>query len=151
MRSGMAIFTTVVVAAAIAFVVTGFAASTDSAHTPAPLPVNQASYLGVYDHGALQTYQPIAAFTRAIGKQSNLGGYYSGWGEPFESAFAERVRRHNAITILQWDPTLASVPKIASGGYDSYLRSFADSVRTFGHPVVIGFGHEMNDNWYSWG
>ena len=37
------------------------------------------------------------------------------------------------------------------GDYDNYLRSFADSVRDFGQPVVIGFGHEMNANWYSWG
>ena len=52
---------------------------------------------------------------------------------------------------MQWDPTLASVSKIAAGGYDSYLRSFARSIRAFGHPVVIGFGHEMNAYWYSWG
>ena len=61
------------------------------------------------------------------------------------------MRRHGAITLLQWDPTLASVPRIAAGGYDRYLRSFADSVRAFGGPVVIGFGHEMNAYWYSWG
>jgi hypothetical protein len=24
-------------------------------------------------------------------------------------------------------------------------------VRDFGHPVIIGFGHEMNASWYSWG
>jgi len=28
---------------------------------------------------------------------------------------------------------------------------FARAVRDFGHPVVIGFGHEMNADWYSWG
>ena len=49
------------------------------------------------------------------------------------------------------DPTYASIPAIAGGGYDHYLRTFADSVRDFGHPVVIGFGHEMNADWYSWG
>ena len=49
------------------------------------------------------------------------------------------------------DPTYASIPAIAAGSYDRYLRSFADSVRSFGHPVVIGFGHEMNADWYSWG
>ena len=48
-------------------------------------------------------------------------------------------------------PTYASVPAIAAGAYDGYLRSYADSVRDFGHPVVIGFGHEMNAPWYSWG
>jgi hypothetical protein len=45
---------------------------------------------------------------------------------------------------MQWDPGRASVTKLAVGGYDSYLRSFADSVRKFGYPVVVGFGHEMN-------
>ena len=77
--------------------------------------------------------------------------YYGGWGEPFEVSFAATVSRHDAITLLQWDPTFASVPRIAVGGYDGYLRSFADSVRAFGSPVVIGFGHEMNAYWYSWG
>ena len=49
------------------------------------------------------------------------------------------------------DPTGASVAAIADGTYDQYLRSYADSVRDFGHAVVIGFGHEMNATWYSWG
>jgi mannan endo-1,4-beta-mannosidase len=115
------------------------------------LPVTPASYLGVYEKGALAGYQPVTAFTRAAGRPPNLVGYYGGWGEPFEVSFADTVRRHGAVTLLQWDPTLASVPRIAAGGYDGYLRAFADRVRAFGGPVVIGFGHEMNAYWYSWG
>ena len=42
-------------------------------------------------------------------------------------------------------------PAIANGTYDDYLRSYADSVRDFAHAVAIGFGHEMNAPWYSWG
>jgi hypothetical protein len=152
MRAWMVILVAVLIAAtAVAFVVRQFASSSGSAGVPAPLPTNQASYLGVYEHGALSTYQPIAEFSKTAGQQPNLVGYYSGWGEPFETSFAETATRHSAITIVQWNPTLASVSKIADGGYDSYLRSFADSVRKFGHPVVIGFGHEMNAYWYSWG
>jgi glycosyl hydrolase family 26 len=86
-----------------------------------------------------------------VGQQPNLIGYYSGWEEPFQGSFAETVHGHGAATILQMDPTYASISLIVAGGYDSYLRSFADSVRDFGQPVVIGFGHEMNANWYSWG
>jgi hypothetical protein len=48
-------------------------------------------------------------------------------------------------------PTEASILVIAAGDYDDYLRLYADSVRDFGYPVVIGFGHEMNAPWYSWG
>lgn len=115
------------------------------------LPAAPASYLGVYEAGALDSYQPVADFTGVAGRQPNLVGYYSGWGEAFQTSFAKTVDSHGAATIMQWDPTLASVAKIAAGGYDGYLRSFAASVRDFGHPVVIGFGHEMNAYWYSWG
>ena len=115
------------------------------------LPSRPASYLGVYESGPPSTYQPVADFTGLIGRQPNLIGYYSGWGEPFKTSFAETVSGHDAVTMVQMDPTLVPVQKIATGDYDSYLRTFADSVRDFGHPVVIGFGHEMNANWYSWG
>jgi hypothetical protein len=97
------------------------------------------------------TYQPVADFTSATGTQPNLVGYYSGWGERFQASYADTVREHGGTPILQWDPTSISIALIAAGGYDSYLRSFADSVSDFGHPVVIGFGHEMNAPWYSWG
>lgn len=109
-----------------------------------------ASYLGVYEHGPPTTYQPVANFTEAVGRQPNLVGYYSGWGESFKVSFAETVHQHGAATIVQMEPTWASVSSIAAGDYDSYLRSFAGSVRKFGHPVVIGFGHEMNAYWYPW-
>ena len=136
MTSRLVVLVAIVIAAAtVAFVVGRFVTSTGSAAAAAPLPTNQASYLGVYEHGALQAYPPITEFAQAAGQQPNLVGYYSGWGEPFETSFAETVSKHGAITILQWDPTLASVSKIAAGGYDDYLRSFADSVRNFGHPV----------------
>jgi len=52
---------------------------------------------------------------------------------------------------VQIDPTYASVADIAAGHDDLYLRHYAASVRSFGHPVVIGFGHEMNAPTYSWG
>jgi hypothetical protein len=115
------------------------------------LPSRLASYLGVYEKGPPHTYQPVATFVTTTGRQPNLVGYYSGWGEAFASSFAETVHRHSAVTILQIDPTDASIRRIAAGHYDDYLRSYADSVRSFGYPVVIGFGHEMNASWYSWG
>jgi Glycosyl hydrolase family 26 len=109
------------------------------------------SYLGVYEPRAPASYNRVARFTKVTGRQPNLVGYYSGWAQAFEVSFAQTVARHGAVTILQWDPAGASIAGIAAGTYDDYLRTFADSVRDFGRPVVIGFGHEMNATWYSWG
>jgi hypothetical protein len=151
MRSRLVILVTVLIAVtAVVFTVRHVVAS-GSGRTPGLLPTAPASYLGVYETGPPGTYQPVASFTSVVGKQPNLVGYYSGWQEAFQAPFAEQVRSHGAATILQWDPTDTSVSKIAAGGYDNYLRAFADSVRKFGSPVVIGFGHEMNAYWYTWG
>ena len=149
MRSRLAVLIAIVVAAgAVVFAVSRLISSSSSTGV---LPTAQASYLGVFESGALQSYQPVADFSKAAGMPPNLVGYYSGWEEPFQVSFAETVRSHGAVTLLQWDPTGISVSKIAAGGFDTYLRAFARSVRDFGHPVVIGFGHEMNAYWYSWG
>jgi mannan endo-1,4-beta-mannosidase len=117
----------------------------------APLPQKLASYVGVYEAGVPPSYQPITQFAQTAGKPPNLVGYYSGWAEPFQTSFAEQAHAHGAIPYVQIDPTQASVPGIARGVYDIYLRTYADSVRDYGHAVVIGFGHEMNTSRYSWG
>ena len=155
MRSRLVILVaSAIAAAAVIFVVNRATSAAPPSGAPASgssLPVSSASYLGVYETGAPASYQPVANFTKAVNRQPNLVGYYSGWGEPFKTSFATAVRSHGAATIVQMDPDLGLRSGIATGGYDRYLRSFADSVRAFGHPVVIGFGHEMNAYWYSWG
>jgi hypothetical protein len=154
MRSRLVILTAIVIAATAIIVTVSRLPTSSPPRSPdegTSLPSKSASYLGVYESGPPGTYQPVADFTKLIGRQPNLIGYYSGWNEPFKTSFAETASGHGAVTIVQMDPTLVSVQKIAAGGYDRYLRTFADSVRDFGHPVVIGFGHEMNANWYSWG
>ena len=117
----------------------------------ATLPTRPASYLGVYENGPPDNYQPVTGFARIADRQPDLVGYFSGWPQPFETSFARRVSAHGATTLVQIDPTYASVSGIAAGQYDGYLTGFADSVRNYGRAVVIGFGHEMNANWYSWG
>ena len=117
----------------------------------AHLPPSPTSYLGVFEPGVPPNYGPVTQFARTVGKQPNLVGYYSGWAQPFPSSFADKLYSHHSIPYVQIDPTYASVSNVAAGIYDDYLRTYADSVRDFGHPVVIGFGHEMNASWYSWG
>jgi hypothetical protein len=110
-----------------------------------------AAYLGAFEPGAPPDYAPVASFAKAANRPPNLVGYYSGWAQPFDTSFATTLHHHGIIPFVQIDPTDASVAAIAHGSYDEYLRSYADSVRNFGTAVVIGFGHEMNASWYSWG
>jgi mannan endo-1,4-beta-mannosidase len=149
-----------VILLAIALAVVGVTSATirliesSSSRPPAvhaSLPSVPATYLGVFEVGAPPGYTPIASFAQAAGRQPNLLGYYSGWAGTFDTSFAEMLYKHKIVPFVQIDPTYASVAAIAAGIYDAWLNTYADSVADFGHPVVIGFGHEMNASWYSWG
>jgi mannan endo-1,4-beta-mannosidase len=118
--------------------------------TPAGRPAGM-SELGIFEPGAPQSYAPVAGFTAATGVRPDLDVYYSGWYQPFQAAFAATAARHDAVALVQVDPAGIDLAAIAAGTYDSYLRTFAGAVRSYGRRVILSFGHEMNASWYSWG
>ena len=108
-------------------------------------------YLGVAEANEIASYQPIEEFAATVGRQPNLVLYYTAIGTPFYGRLARAASAHGAVTFVQMNPGSISLAAVAAGREDKYLRSFADSVRSFGQPVVIGFAPEMNASWYSWG
>jgi hypothetical protein len=119
----------------------------------ASLPSTGSSYLGVYEGSTLTTDQfaQVEQFAAAVGRQPNIVMYYSGWGESFSIPYAQTALAHDATLQVDLDPTSTTAAAITAGQQDGFLQSFAQSVKAFGHPVIISFGHEMNGNWYSWG
>ncbi len=114
------------------------------------LPVTPGSYLGVYAPPSPRSYIGVTNFTSLMGVQPDLDMYYSGWSEPFQASFATSAASHGAVPLVQIDPTGVNLNAIASGKYDGYLISYADAVRSYERPVILGFGHEMNGTWYTW-
>lgn len=110
-----------------------------------------AMYLGVYEPHVLRSYAPVLHFGQLVGRQPDLVLSYFPWADAFPGFFAEQVWAHHATPLIQINPRGISLGAIAVGVYDAQLRAYASQVRGFGHPVVIGFAHEMNGNWYSWG
>ena len=108
-------------------------------------------YLGVAEANEIASYQPISEFAAAVGRQPNMVLYYTAIGTPFYARLARTALAHGAVTFVQMNPGTVSLAAVADGREDRYLRSFADSVRSFGHPVVMGFAPEMNAGWYPWG
>jgi mannan endo-1,4-beta-mannosidase len=154
MRSRLVMFVAVALAAAALGVAAGRLIRLIPSPPPpahATLAPGLASYLGAFEPGSPPGFAAAAAFGKMAGRAPDLLGYYSGWAEPFDLPFAQTLRKHGVIPFVQIDPTAASITAIADGTYDEYLRAYAGRVRAFGHAVVIGFGHEMNAPWYSWG
>jgi mannan endo-1,4-beta-mannosidase len=139
--------------AVIAAAVGAFLALTNAPQRDArgPLPVSAHSYLGVYLPGVPHSYDPVRAFVGATGVRPNVILYYSSWWEPFRSRFAATAARHGAIPLVQINPVQVSLAAIAAGKYDRYLDTYATAIRAYRHPVIVGFGHEMNAQWSDWG
>ncbi len=154
MKPRLVMYTALMIAAAA--IATAISHISTMHHRPhvvvhASLPVSLASYLGVFEPGSPPSFQPIADFGAAAGRAPDIAGSFSGWAQPFDLAYANELKQHHVIPFVQIDPTFASISAITAGAYDTYLRGYADSVADFGHPVIIGFGHEMNARWYPWG
>jgi len=116
-----------------------------------PVPVPASPLVGVYEPGVPGSWSKITEFTTATGVKPGIVVYYSPWNDPFSTSFAQTARDHDAYVLVQLQPDGVTLASIAAGGSDAYLRSYADAVVAFGHPVILSFGHEMNGTWYSWG
>jgi mannan endo-1,4-beta-mannosidase len=133
------------------------AGSTPSVALPrfvhASLPSTGFRYLGVYEGSSTspRQYALVEQFAQAVGRQPNIVMSYSSWEEPFSISYAETARQHGATLLIDLDPGNTSCASIAAGHQDAFLESYAESVKAFGHPVIISFGHEMNGTWYPWG
>lgn len=121
-----------------------------TAHAQLPAAA-RTTYLGVYEHQEHLHWEPYAQFGHTMRVRLRLALYYSGWPEGFQSGFARQAWAAGTVTMVQIDPTNIPLRSIAAGRWDGFIRGYAIAVRNFGHPVVIGFGHEMNGGWYSWG
>lgn len=123
--------------------------------SPSPSPVtaitSSSPLIGAYEPGVPSSWSPLASFAAATGVNPRIAVYYSGWYERFRATFAQTARDHGSYVLVQIEPAGVTLASIAAGEWDSYLRSYALSVREFGYPVILSFGHEMNGGWYSWG
>jgi len=121
--------------------------------TPVHATAAQGRYVGVYEPGSPGSYAPVRAFEATSGVRPNLALYYSSWWEPFRLQFAKAAYTNGAMPFVQMIPhgRGVSVDRVAQGQYDGYLRTFAEQVRRYGHPVVLGFAAEANGSWYNWG
>lgn len=71
----------------------------------------------------------------------------------------DAIRASGAVPCLTWEPMYyrwgeeIMIPHgdILSGGYDRYLEKVAVGAKTWGHPFMIRFAHEMNIDRYHWG
>jgi len=111
----------------------------------------RAKFFGLEASGAPENMSPVSSVGAGLGVSPNLIGQYVSWGRPFDTMAATNALDSGALYYMVWEPFAPSVASIADGASDAYITRFAQAVRSFGEPLAISFGHEMNGNWYPWG
>jgi mannan endo-1,4-beta-mannosidase len=140
-----------VAAAALSLAVTGCLTPLTAQQPLTPVPAPASPLVGVYEPGVPGSWSPVARFTSTTGVRPRIVVYYSPWHATFSTSFAQAAWDHDAYVLDQMEPKGVALASIVAGSSDAYLRSYADAVVAFGHPVIVSFGHEMNGDWYSWG
>ena len=100
---------------------------------------------------------------------------YTAWGDKADQQFPVRlvtaIANMGSVPLVTWEPWLTdfdsarhpSLPlretrdphglgAVARGDYDFYVDEWAAAAAAFGKPMLLRFGHEMNDPYrYPWG
>jgi beta-mannanase len=105
--------------------------------------------------------ETLAGFEQTARKRVALvNSYVSLASARFDTATADAVWSRGAEPMVTWEPWRDgrlgpnqpefSLSRFLDGRFDPLLRHFAESVRDWGHPVLLRFAPEMNGYWNSW-
>jgi hypothetical protein len=131
--------------------------------------------LGAYDEGVPRTLDGIVELEQRIGTTLPLIQLYSAWGDKPEQQFPLKlvtaVAEVGSIPLVTWEPWLSDfentrhphialrdvrdrhgLASVARGDYDIYIDAWAADAARYARPILLRFGHEMNDAYrYPWG
>ena len=131
--------------------------------------------LGAYDGGIPRTLDGVVALEERIGAPLPIIQAYGAWGDRVDQQFplqlVTAISGLGSIPLITWEPWLSDfesarhpglplrdardrhgLAAVAAGSYDFYIDAWAAAAARFGKPMLIRFGHEMNDPYrYPWG
>ncbi|MBM0226167.1 MULTISPECIES: glycoside hydrolase family 26 protein [Micromonospora] len=135
------------------------------------------TFIGVMTEKGPHDFTATNMFTAAAKRQPQAMLFTSGWAsDTFDRTLFDQIKGRGMLPMLAWEPwdyrpgeaahrkglptrevdrlrneqPRYRLSHITRGDFDSYLRSWADGIKSLGYPVAIRFGHEMNGYWYPW-
>lgn len=132
--------------------------------TPTPAPKTTSVRLGVVVNDYANKSGELSSLQALLSKDFSTVSVYKQFGLPENSTFNlsdfDFIKSHNIKLLIAWEPwdpreqmhqSRDYLKEIAEGKQDNYIKEFASSIKIYGAPVTIRFGHEMNGDWYPWG
>ncbi|WP_258803551.1 glycoside hydrolase family 26 protein [Pseudarthrobacter sp. NS4] len=127
--------------------------------TSTTTPSTAALRFGVGTPGGPMAGSELDEVTALAGEAPSIILSYKDFNQAPPLKELDAVRARSALTLLTWEPwawgggtsqPAYALDRITAGDFDPYLRQWGQSLASWGHPVLLRFGHEMNGNWYPW-
>lgn len=130
-------------------------------------------YLGIFhpaqDDG-LVNFKDIDAIEGRQGLEFDIISFYLAWTKESVEAFPDeimtRIYAKDAIPMITWEPWASPLEvddpsgelnkekkvlkHITEGRFDSYIKAFANHLKTYDKPVYLRFAHEFDNPQYPW-
>ncbi len=130
-----------------------------------PLPPEKHLYHGVFPSGGeniVVSLQSLREYEAAVGKRAAWVYFSHFWfdGKEFPLETALWIRSENSIPYLRLmmqsffksrgDEPLYTLQNIIEGQFDPDLRSWCETARDFGTPLIAEYGTEVNSDSFPW-
>ncbi|WP_251043930.1 glycosyl hydrolase [Arthrobacter sp. ISL-48] len=132
---------------------------------PAPVtatpPVSSARLrFGVSTPGGPLAASELDAVSTLVNESPSVVMWYSDFAQPAPITELNAVNARGATSLVTWEPWLwtgngadqpaYALDRITAGDFDTYIKQWGTALASWGKPVMLRFGHEMNGNWYPW-
>jgi len=108
-----------------------------------------AVYWGVFSNA-----RSLDRMERNYGAKPSIIMQFSDWRADFPPC--GHISALGMMPLVVWEPWYAgnmdsiTLADIESGKWDQYIQKWGKDAASFGKPVMVRWGHEMNGNWYPW-
>lgn len=141
-------------------------ASPSATLSPTPLPKGDKRLikLGIVVDDYRNTTGELSTVQQQLGKPFSTVSIYKQFGLPTNDMISSDdlayIHTQRSNVLIAWEPwnpqegihqSTDYLQEIMEGKQDTYIKNFAQSVKSYAGPVTIRFGHEMNGDWYPWG
>jgi len=114
------------------------------------------------------TTEAISNFESLVAKRLAIVAFSSYWGEgSFPSGQLNTVTARGIVPLVFWSPwdrpyeevhpeggrfprNHIDLNVILSGKFDAYIDRWADAAKSYGRPMLVAWGLEMNGQWFPW-
>lgn len=128
---------------------------------PPPTPTISSARLrfGVSTPGGAQATSELDAVAALAGESPSIVLSYYDFSQPAPIADLTSVAARGATSLITWEPwrwgggiaqPAFTNSRVAAGDYDAYIQQWGAALASWGQPVYLRYGHEMNGNWYPW-